>query len=475
MKDKIFHDTVHGNIRIRENYCKEVIDTILFQRLRRIEQSSVRSLYPCARHDRFIHSIGVFHIGTGIVEWAEQNTKQEYGGAVWNLVKDSWEVVTSSYILACLLHDVGHAPFSHTLEKYYDYKQGNLLDVLLSKALTSEPFKQDLSISKDAKQHEKVSAYLLATYYKNAVEKLGGNIEYAARMIIGCPFNDDESIETQLVNCFITVLHGEVDADRLDYVVRDQWAAGFSSARIDIERLLRSIIIVQDPKCGNKLRLCFTKSAINTIEALAQIKDFQKKWVFRHQNVVYDQHILSAALEEVAKHYKSEENKTEDDVLNYIFNVKIFTDSAYALPDNLCLYLLSDDTIIQMLRTTIDDNSFAMEWLARQYKKKPLWKTPAEYNRLFNRNKGIINTDKIKMSLKRLGVNIEDYYLEEVKYKPYTIPENQVWLWINDEIIDANSMIPGTADEETVIYYLYVDNTKLNEKDNIINKLKAIT
>ena len=473
MKDKIFHDTVHGNIKIGEVYCKSVIDTLLFQRLRRIEQSSVRSLYPCARHDRFIHSIGVFHIGTRIVEWVRQNLKQNE--AIWNIVKDSWEIVTSSYLSACLLHDVGHAPFSHTFEKYYDYKQGDLLDKLLTGTLKSECFNQDLNISKDAKQHEKVSAYLLATYYRDAVEKLGGNIEYAVRMIIGCSFNNDDNIESQLVNCFITVLHGEVDADRLDYAVRDQWAAGFSSARIDIERLLRSIVIVQDPKCGNKLRLCFTKSAINTIEALAQIKDFQKKWVFRHQNVVYDQHILSAALEEVAKHYKSEENKTEDDFLNYIFNVRIFTDTSYALPDKLCLYLLSDDTIIQMLRTTIDDNSFAKEWLSRQYRKKPLWKTPAEYNRLFDRNKGIINTGKINMCLKRLGLNPEDYYLKEVEYEPYTIPENQIWFWINDEIIDANNIVSGTTDEKTVIYYLYVDITKFNDRDNIINKLKAIS
>ena len=56
MKDKVFHDTVHGNIRIPESYCDNIIDTLLFQRLRRVEQSSVRSLYPCARHDRFIHS-----------------------------------------------------------------------------------------------------------------------------------------------------------------------------------------------------------------------------------------------------------------------------------------------------------------------------------------------------------------------------------------------------------------------------------
>lgn len=471
-KDKIFHDTVHGNIRISEDYCKRIIDTLLFQRLRRIEQSSVRSLYPCARHDRFIHSIGVYHVGTRIVDWVEQNTKQN--PAVWELIEGSWKVVTSSYLSACLLHDVGHAPFSHTFEKYYDYKQGELLDKMLTCAINSDAFTEDLTVSKDAKQHEKVSAYLLATYFRDSVEGLEGSIDYAARMIIGSPFTDDNSIEKQLVNCFITVLHGEVDADRLDYAVRDQWAAGFSSARIDIERLLRSMLIVRDPKCGNKLRLCFTKGAINTIEALVQIKDFQKKWVFRHQNVVYDQHILSAALERVAELYKSDQNPTPIDVLKYIFNVSIFSDMSYSLPNGLNLYLLSDDTIIQMLRTTLRDNSYAMEWLARQYHMKPLWKTPTEYDRLFAHNKGGFSKAKFEVYLKRMGLNTNDYCLKEVEYEPYTIPDNSVWFWINDETVDANDIIAGTAEEKSVIYYLYVVSSKIGERNNIIKTIKEI-
>ena len=61
--EKKFLDTVHGYISVPAEYCDNLIDTRHFQRLRRIEQSSARSLYPCARHDRFIHSLGVFHIG----------------------------------------------------------------------------------------------------------------------------------------------------------------------------------------------------------------------------------------------------------------------------------------------------------------------------------------------------------------------------------------------------------------------------
>ena len=109
-------DTVHGHILIPEEYLEKIIDTAEFQRLRRIEQSPIRSVYPSARHDRFIHSLGVYHIGQMIANqlYAE---KDEWG------IDVDFESVVKSYLLACLLHDVGHAPFSHTLEKYYGTKK----------------------------------------------------------------------------------------------------------------------------------------------------------------------------------------------------------------------------------------------------------------------------------------------------------------------------------------------------------------
>lgn len=62
-KIKRILDSVHGYIDIDESYFSNIIDTDYFQRLRRIEQTSTRALFPSARHDRFIHSLGVFHIG----------------------------------------------------------------------------------------------------------------------------------------------------------------------------------------------------------------------------------------------------------------------------------------------------------------------------------------------------------------------------------------------------------------------------
>ena len=60
-KEKIFRDPIYGYISVSEDYCKKFIDTPIFQRLRRIEQTSMRVLFPSARHDRFVHSIGVYY------------------------------------------------------------------------------------------------------------------------------------------------------------------------------------------------------------------------------------------------------------------------------------------------------------------------------------------------------------------------------------------------------------------------------
>lgn len=468
MKDKVFHDTVHGNIRIPESYCDNIIDTLLFQRLRRVEQSSVRSLYPCARHDRFIHSIGVFYIGSMVIEWLDNNLSNE----LREELAPCWNKVTESYKIACLLHDVGHSPFSHTFEHYYDINKPQLLGDKLCEVITDSEFKRDYQLMSEAKPHEKVSAYLLASEFGKAVEQLGGVADYGARMIIGCKYNRDNTIERQLVNCLIKALHGEVDADRLDYAVRDQWAAGFSSARIQTERLLRSILIVKDPATG-KLQLCFTKNAINQIESLAQIKDFQNRWVFCHQNVKYDQHILGRAIETVASIYGNLEHLGKEETLSKIFNFDCFVNPDYKIQGQ-SLYLLSDDTILQMLRQSFNQNEYAKEWLSRQYKKQPIWKTAAEYEDIFKNNR-VINNAKIEAKLDDMGLKKEqDYFVLEANCKHFTFLDGEVWIYVNNTLVDVNSIIPKSVDNAIKIFYVYLSKDKFDKKEAIIKQIQGI-
>lgn len=75
---KVIKDNVHGYINIPVEYFDKIIDTDLFQRLRDIEQTDMRTLYPSARHDRFIHSLGVFHLGSKAFQAFKKNVQSVY-------------------------------------------------------------------------------------------------------------------------------------------------------------------------------------------------------------------------------------------------------------------------------------------------------------------------------------------------------------------------------------------------------------
>lgn len=107
--EKVFRDSVHGYISIPEEWCRRLVDTPIFQRLRHIEQTSMRCLYPSARHDRFVHSLGVYHLGQKDFEHLCRNAR--------DLIKElelspgELDRLRASFLAACLLHDCAHAPF----------------------------------------------------------------------------------------------------------------------------------------------------------------------------------------------------------------------------------------------------------------------------------------------------------------------------------------------------------------------------
>lgn len=111
-KSKRFKDPIYGYVEIDETIITNIVDTAGFQRLRNIIQTSYSPLYSSAVHNCFVHSLGVYHLGCIVSESIARN-KDEF------VESGDIERYLKIFELACLLHDLGHAPFSHTGEEFY--------------------------------------------------------------------------------------------------------------------------------------------------------------------------------------------------------------------------------------------------------------------------------------------------------------------------------------------------------------------
>ena len=199
-KTKKFRDTIHGYIDIPDVIVSNIIDTEQFQRLRYIEQTSMRSLYPAARHDRFIHSLGVYWLGQQAFQYFRLNSQNELRESETKTLTDRWwnrqEIL---FCLACLLHDCAHAPFSHTLENMYILRQKTLtgrqlygleenskiceLDYeLLEICGSDKEFSEDFLQKDEAMYrgcgapHEKMSSYCVVKEYKDRIKTICRNV-----------------------------------------------------------------------------------------------------------------------------------------------------------------------------------------------------------------------------------------------------------------------------------------------------------
>lgn len=303
-KSTIIKDAVHGYISIPKPIMREIIDTETFQRLKNIEQTGMEALYPSATHNRFTHSLGVYHLSKMSFTQFKKNVKTDFE-TIYNEVQnkfvksadDVWHRWELMFQLASLLHDCGHSPFSHTLEFIYDLPVEKTLNDRLVENM-SDQFKEDVGYNSykatgNTKKvcgapHERMSSLFIKLkgqdYFYDKVECLlkdyvneflpNGNvyeknsnifdddIEFMIRMIIGCRYNFDKAdsycaknfydpvnnkcwyTELELRNCIINMLNSKLDVDNLDYVIRDSKYSGYANQNVDIERLLSSLTIV---------------------------------------------------------------------------------------------------------------------------------------------------------------------------------------------------------------------------------------
>lgn len=419
MKNKIIRDNVHGYIEIPEDYFTKFIDTEAFQRLRGVEQTSMRCVYPCARHDRFAHSIGTYYLGSKTINVFVQNLKENNNNdkVITDCYKaftpEEWKCIIKSFEIACLLHDCAHAPFSHVLEKYMDYyytpkrgKAGLLVDLLVDAVgvNTREDDTDTVFADKShlegcgASKHEKASALLLWKLYKDDIESLGANPLWAMRMILGYNYTPVKNLKHEVLNCIIGLLNGDyIDVDKLDYIIRDTALSGVDNFSVDLKRLINSITIVK--LHNGRYSIGYLKTSINVIQNIIPAKNNLYLWIYAHHKVQYYSYLLCQCYEKaVGILFGYDPSKDQNKILATCSHL-ISVDAMLA-PIEVGLgehkeisYLPSDADIMSLIKRAYhekpDDPDFK-ELFSRAYKKS-VWKSYAEYNNIFPSRKKATN------------------------------------------------------------------------------------
>lgn len=472
-KRKVIRDTVHGNIIVEGDIIENLIDSPYFQRLRHVEQSSVRALFPTARHDRFVHSLGVFHIGDLIAKHIEEEGIKDFSD-------EELHAITRSYRIACLLHDVAHAPFSHTFEKCYGIKSELYSDLCKKLKLTGNLEREQID---DIKQHELASAILITdSDLKEAIrDTLKGDIELICRMIIGWKYSEDTP-SSQVKNCFIELLHGDViDADRIDYACRDVWASGYSTATIDVQRLVNAMHIRKNP--SDEYVVCYNVNALSDVINVLSVRLFQNRHILTHHTVVYEQLLMIKAAECMAKHRYPKEKNAEASLAR-IINLKSVINSN-KVGKYTFSHFCDDDLFFLMKQDT--NNPFFEEISARKYTRFALWKTPSEFYHLFPqvpKTAEIVSAkmeEKIFTALKaEPGVN--NIIFKEVEFKPQKKLDD-LWVLVSDEVkrhreICPNFMIDSSICDEfrfSFVFVPYPENMDVQEyKKHLVEILSPI-
>ncbi len=378
---KKIKDPLYKYIEVEE-WLMKYIDAPEFQRLRNIRQTGYASLYPGALHNRFVHSLGVFYLGNKAVQRFRKNVELHSGETF-----DSWEKWERTFKLACLLHDVGHSPFSHTGEGFYEQPG-------FRKELSDYFGKEELS--KAGKPHEVMSALVgidLIEEFWDDTEKI--DKELFVRCIIGAPYKETEKYLYQ--NAIIQMLNGKViDVDKLDYLIRDAYVTGYDSVSLDVDRLLDSYTILE---YKGKKWAAYMHGALSVIENVAYAHDLERRWIQTHPTVLYDCKLLEHAIKEynlyMKKTYKEDLEKCEN-----ILCRKTLSKEGIRTP-KLNLRLLCDDDIIVYLKN-VSTSDIGKQYFDRSGRLIPMWKNEIDFAKIIGSKLGNEIIQKLQIEIERL-------------------------------------------------------------------------
>lgn len=248
---KLFSDPVHGFVSVPRGLIAGLIETPSFQRLRRIRQLGLGFLaFPGAVHTRFEHALGAMAL------------MQDVLGTLGQKGADISPVEAESAIAAALLHDIGHGPFSHTLER-----------ILIPPAPDGTPH-----------HHERMSRALIARLN----DEVDGKLDTTLAIF-------DGRYERSF---FHTLVASQLDMDRLDYLRRDSFYTGVAEGVVGVQRILKTMRVHEE-------RIVIEAKGAYAVENFILSRRLMYWQVYLHKTVIAADHLLLSIFARVREIWSS--------------------------------------------------------------------------------------------------------------------------------------------------------------------------
>ncbi|MCX7914375.1 MAG: HD domain-containing protein [Thermodesulfovibrionales bacterium] len=433
MPSKDIYDPIHGYIHLSDEEVK-MLDHPAVQRLRRIRQLGLANMvYPGAEHTRFSHSLGAMHIITKMCEKLSLRDSQK------KLLR-----------MAALLHDVGHYPLSHHLEEVmrgYDEKEAS---------------------------HEKFSEEVIK---KTDLSKLlNNNLEsdVICKIITG-RYDGSDSI---VLNNLIT---SELDADRIDYLMRDSYYTGIAYGKFDFDRILYTMKLLGEKiklKSGKEIegpRIVIADKAIFALENYMLARLHMYETIYTHKSIRGFAIIFAELYRQIAE---------ESDVLPNFQELKeMDLDKFYCFDDNYVLstimrYQFKDDDFKKLQDMLKHRIPLKMIWQERKPKKSDEASAKWHILRKIYKNKRAFcnenNLSPYSVFIDRPSVMASKYepYIEIYEEKTPEDYEEAIHIYYKDETVEPlvsvkNSIVHDLSKFNLDILRLYT----IPEKASVVKEI----
>lgn len=401
---KVMRDPVHGYINVEYQIIWDLINAPEFQRLRRIHQlGGTYQVYHGAEHSRFSHSVGVYELVRNIIEKV----------AGLKDVLSEFEVV--ALLCAGLLHDVGHGPFSHAFEAVTSVNHEEFTDRIIL---------EDTHINKILRETSEDLPQLVADIIAHRAER---------------------KLLTQIIS-------SQLDADRMDYLLRDSYFTGVSYGEFDLNRIIRTLKVVDD-------QIVVKESGIHAVEDYIMAR-YQMYWqVYLHPTSRSFEMILLALFKRMRDLTLEDRNAMDSIsfIKPFVSKGDISLKAHYQLDESTCLSGF-------MTLTECDDP------ILRDLSSRLLNRDLFKYQDVLDNDQ----MESIVASVRNLGYDPEYYviqdYTTQILYMPYEEGvDSGIWVQMKDgslvELSKASSIVHGFATgnmkEDSKVFF---PDKKINSK-----------